>query len=126
MKRTIHTIFRLRFVLALLAISSILTGCISRSNGNYSFGNRWSGRLDPRRDAKAAEPPPLIVPPAPAPAPPPASYVVTETTTTTTSNTTEIRTANVLVRKIIQARGSTSSDLESTITLTPLRHIGEV
>jgi len=124
MKTAIHTLFRLRFFLAVLAIAFIVTGCISRSNGNYSFGNRWSGRLDPRRDAQAADPPPLVLPPAPAPAPfiPPAPTPAP----VVTGNTTEIRTDNVVVRKTIQARGSTSSDLESTITLTPLRHIGEV
>lgn len=128
MKTAFHTIFRFRFLLAALAIASIVTGCISRSNGNYSFGNRWSGRLDLRRDAKAAEPPPQVLPPAPAPAPAPAPFVppAPPPPPVMTGNSTEIRTSNVLVRKTIQSRGSIGSDLETTLTLTPLRHIGEV
>lgn len=126
MKTLANTIFKLRFLLAGLLVAAFLTGCVSRGNGNYSFGNRWSGRMDRSRDAHPADLPPPTPPPAPyvqsapyVPAPLPAP------TALPVGNTVEIRTDNVLVRKTIDARGSSGSDLSSTIILTPLRHIGE-
>lgn len=124
MKTLLNTILRLRFLLACLFLSLIVTGCASRGNGNYSFGNRWSGRMDRSRDAHPADlpppPPPVIITPQAPYVPPPAPLPVA------LGNTVEFRTDNLWVRKTIDARGSVGSDLATTIILTPLRHIGEV
>jgi len=132
MKPANQTVLSFRSLLFALLICSFLTGCVSRRNPNYSFGNRWAGRVERARDAhpndKKPEPPPNqipapppYVPPAPVYTPPPA-YVPPPVS----GNSTEIRTENVWVIKSIDARGSMGSHLNSQIKLTPLRHIGEV
>ena len=130
MKSLLKTIQQFRVLVAGTLLAAIVTGCASRGSGGYSFGNRWAGRVDRNLGrAKVAQPQPQ---PAPLPAapyvPPVTGTTVTTTTTetTTTTSSSEIRTANVWVTKSIEARGSAGSDLRTDLTLTPLRHIGEV
>lgn len=133
MKPAIQTILSFRAFIFALVISSVLTGCISRRNPNYSFGNRWAGRVERAKDAhpndRQQTPPPApyvapapYVPPAPAPAP----YVAPAPAALPTGNSTEIRTDLFWITKTIDARGSIGGELCSQLVVTPLKHIGEV
>ena len=130
MKPAIQTFLSFRSLVFTMLVVSFLTGCVSRRNPNYSFGNRWAGRVERARDAhpndRRPQPPPVNQIPAPSPYVPPEPIPAPVTPPVMTGNSTEIRTDNVWVTKTIAARGSMGADLKSHLVLTPLRHIGEV